>query len=62
MLPGMNESPVIPSATVLLLRDGAEGLEVFMVLRHEGAASFAGALVFPGGEVDPGDRDPGLAG
>ena len=62
MVPGMNESPVIPSATVLLLRDGAEGLEVFMVLRHEGVASFAGALVFPGGKVDPRDRDPGLAG
>ena len=61
MLPGMSDAPVIPAATVLLLRDGAEGLEVFMVLRHEKIDSFAGALVFPGGKVDPRDRDPGLA-
>ena len=61
MLPAMTEAPVIPAATVLLLRDGAEGLEVFMVLRHERIHSFAGALVFPGGKVDPRDRDPGLA-
>jgi 8-oxo-dGTP pyrophosphatase MutT (NUDIX family) len=57
----MSEAPVIPAATVLLLRDGSEGLEVFMVLRHEKIDSFAGALVFPGGKVDPRDRDPGLA-
>lgn len=57
----MSEAPVIPAATVLLLRDGPEGLEVFMVLRPQEIGSFAGALVFPGGKVDPRDRDPGLA-
>jgi 8-oxo-dGTP pyrophosphatase MutT (NUDIX family) len=61
MLRAMSEAPAIPAATVLLLRDGADGLEVFMVLRHERNDSFAGALVFPGGKVDPRDRDPGLS-
>lgn len=40
---------------MLLLRDGPDGLEVFMVLRHHEIDSFSGALVFPGGKVDPGD-------
>lgn len=44
-----------PAATVLLLRDGREGLEVFMVVRHHQIDFASGALVFPGGSVDPGD-------
>lgn len=50
-----------PSATILLLRDGARGLEVFMVQRHHRIDFATGALVFPGGKVDPGDADPALA-
>jgi 8-oxo-dGTP pyrophosphatase MutT (NUDIX family) len=46
---------LIPAATILLLRDGAQGLEVFMVVRHHKIDSFSGALVFPGGKVDKGD-------
>jgi 8-oxo-dGTP pyrophosphatase MutT (NUDIX family) len=45
-----------PAATVLLLREGAAGPEVFMVVRHAEIAFAGGALVFPGGRVDPGDR------
>jgi 8-oxo-dGTP pyrophosphatase MutT (NUDIX family) len=45
-----------PAATLLLLRDGAEGLEVLMTVRHEDAGFAGGALVFPGGKVDPADR------
>lgn len=41
-----------PAATVLLVRD--EPFEVLMVRRHA-AATFASALVFPGGVVDPED-------
>jgi 8-oxo-dGTP pyrophosphatase MutT (NUDIX family) len=53
----MNEAvPVRPAATVLLVRDGASGLEVFMVVRHHKIDFASGALVFPGGSVDPGDR------
>lgn len=44
-----------PAATVLLLRDGADGLEVFMVRRHH-LMGFAGdAMVFPGGRIDDAD-------
>lgn len=48
--------PARPASTVLLLRDGAEGLEVFMVVRHRQIEFASGALVFPGGRVDPGDH------
>ncbi|HEY1941098.1 MAG TPA: NUDIX hydrolase [Roseiarcus sp.] len=44
-----------PAATVLLVRDGASGLEVFMVVRHHKIDFASGALVFPGGSVDPED-------
>lgn len=42
------------AATVVLLRDGASGPEVLMIERPD-RGSFAGAWVFPGGKVDPGD-------
>lgn len=45
------------AATVMLLRDGNDGMEVFMVVRHQGNDFAAGALVFPGGRVDPEDHD-----
>ena len=43
------------SATILLLRDGVEGLEVLMQQRHQEVGDFAGALTFPGGKVVPAD-------
>lgn len=43
------------AATILLLRDGADGLEVFMVVRHQQIDFASGALVFPGGKLAPGD-------
>ncbi len=46
-----------PAATVLLLRD-EPAFEVLMIARHEKSAFAGGALVFPGGRVDPGDRLP----
>ncbi len=52
--------PLLLSATILMLRDGADGLEVFMVKRHHQIDFAAGALVFPGGKVAKGDRDPEL--
>ena len=52
--------PIHPAATVMLLRDGPGGLEVFMVVRHDEIDFMAGALVFPGGRVDESDRDPRL--
>jgi len=44
-----------PAATVVVLRDGPQGLEVFMVRRHHQIDFAAGALVFPGGKVTPED-------
>lgn len=49
-----------PAATVMLLRDGRQGLEVFMVLRHHQIDFAGGALVFPGGKVHGADHDPAL--
>src|SRR5256885_5551827 len=50
----------VPAATILILRDGAAGLEVFMVKRHHQIDFVAGALVFPGGKVHAGDREAAL--
>jgi 8-oxo-dGTP pyrophosphatase MutT (NUDIX family) len=49
--------PVLPrlAATLLLVRNGAEGLEVFMVARHRAIEFASGALVFPGGSAEAGD-------
>ncbi len=53
-------APPLPAATILLLRDGAAGLEVFMVVRHHQIDFASGALVFPGGKADPQDFDDAL--
>ena len=45
------------AATVMLLRDGDDGMEVFMIVRHHQSDFAGGALVFPGGRVDPEDYD-----
>ena len=55
-----NGDPV-PAATILLLRDGAAGFQVFMVRRHHEIEFAAGALVFPGGKAAPGDFDSGIS-
>jgi 8-oxo-dGTP pyrophosphatase MutT (NUDIX family) len=43
------------AATVVLLRDGARGVEVLLAERPSDRGSFAGAWVFPGGAVDDAD-------
>jgi len=54
----------VAAATVLLLRDGREGLETLM-LRRNSKIAFGGMWVFPGGRVDDadcqGDEDDDLA-
>ena len=51
----MATSLPIPSATILMLRNGPKGLEVFMVVRHHQIDFASGALVFPGGKLAEGD-------
>lgn len=51
-----------PAATVMLTRDGADGLEVFMVKRNYQIDAISGAMVFPGGKVEPGDGVEALEG
>ncbi|HWL43865.1 MAG TPA: hypothetical protein VNQ73_13045 [Ilumatobacter sp.] len=50
--------PVRPAATVMLVRDGQAGLEVFMLQRTGSAAFARNAYVFPGGRVDGTDHGP----
>jgi 8-oxo-dGTP pyrophosphatase MutT (NUDIX family) len=45
-----------PSTSVILVRDGATGLETFMVRRHARSAVAPSAYVFPGGTVRDDDR------
>jgi 8-oxo-dGTP pyrophosphatase MutT (NUDIX family) len=53
-------TPPRHAATVMLLRDGADGPEVFMVRRHGLSDVLGGAYVFPGGKVDADDAQPAL--
>ncbi len=47
--------PPRAAASVVLLRDSAAGLEVFMLRRHSQSDVLGGAYVFAGGKVDPAD-------
>jgi recombination protein RecT len=48
-------APTRAAATLLLLRDGAEGLEVLLTRRSATARFAPGAYVFPGGAIDAED-------
>ncbi len=63
MMPG--EPPEVPAtprdaATIALVRDGAPGLEVFLLHRVTAMAFAGGMTVFPGGGVDARDDDVDL--
>jgi 8-oxo-dGTP pyrophosphatase MutT (NUDIX family) len=51
---------VRPASTVMLLRDSAPGLQVFVQRRVPEMAFAPGMTVFPGGAVDPSDHDPSV--
>jgi len=54
--PAKTPAPAHPAATLLLLRDGAHGVEVLMTRRSPNASFLPGAYVFPGGRIDPADH------
>ncbi len=45
--------PLLPAATLVLLRDDPEGLRVLLLRRHRRLAFHGGAWVFPGGRIEP---------
>jgi 8-oxo-dGTP pyrophosphatase MutT (NUDIX family) len=49
--------PALPAATVTLVRDTPAGLEVLMLQRNHQSGFMPGMFLFPGGALDPGDRD-----
>ena len=53
---GKAGSEPVEAATVILLRDTDQGLETLM-LRKNSKIAFGGMWVFPGGRVDPEDRE-----
>jgi 8-oxo-dGTP pyrophosphatase MutT (NUDIX family) len=50
-----------PAATVMLVRDTADGIAVFLMRRHAAMEFAAGVMVFPGGGVDDRDRNAEIA-
>jgi recombination protein RecT len=55
LYPPREPAPVRPAATVLLLRDTLQGVEVLMTRRSTTASFAPGAYVFPGGGIDAAD-------
>jgi 8-oxo-dGTP pyrophosphatase MutT (NUDIX family) len=50
--------PLVPAAVLVGLRPGPEGLAVILTRRTEQLRDHPGQISFPGGRIDPGDRDP----
>ena len=49
------------AATVILMRTAAGGsVETFLLKRHEASAFMGGNFVYPGGSVEPGDKDKSI--
>ena len=54
-------TPPRPAATVVMLREGIDGMEVFLLKRHGLSDVLGGAYVFPGGKVDRFDAELDMA-
>lgn len=54
-------APPKDAATILLVRDGEAGVEVFCVERSKQSRFLGGAIVFPGGKLDDSDAAEGWA-
>lgn len=51
----------VPAATLVVVKDSPQGPLVLLQQRSTQARFVAGAWVFPGGKLDPGDHDPAWA-
>ena len=51
-------TPPVDAASILLLRDSDEGLQVLLMRRAQASQVLGGAYVFPGGKVDAQDHAP----
>jgi hypothetical protein len=51
------DMPLIPSATVVLVRPFQDRFQVYLIRRSRNSGFMGGLYVFPGGLVDPQDRD-----
>ncbi len=60
LYPLREPAPLLPAATVLLLRDTPQGIEVLMTRRSLKASFAPGAYVFPGGGIEDADRKQAL--
>ena len=54
----MTDVPIRPASSLVLARDTAAGVELFMLERTSEAVFAGGMHVFPGGRVDVSDHDP----
>lgn len=61
-----DKNPAIPAATLVMMRERPDGPPDLLMIERAGTMAFAaGAMVFPGGRIDPGDHvlaaNPALA-
>lgn len=49
-------TPPLPAATVMVVRDATDGLEVLLIRRHVRSGVLGGVHVFPGGKLDAADH------
>lgn len=51
------EAAAVPAAVLVGLVPRADGVQVLLTRRNDGLRRHAGQVSFPGGRIDPGDRD-----
>lgn len=56
---GQDEAPRA-AASVILMREAAGGVEIYLLRRHRKASFMSSSFVFPGGIADEGESDPRL--
>jgi 8-oxo-dGTP pyrophosphatase MutT (NUDIX family) len=58
---GLVDERTIPAAVLIPLVEHAQGWSVLLTLRAPNLADHAGQVSFPGGRIEPEDRDPAAA-